>query len=57
MPRLYGCTWPTTREGGTSRGGVRKWRVLAGQLSAGLAPGDFVDVRARVRAAAGAILA
>lgn len=36
---------------------MRKWRVLAGQLPAGLAPGDFVDVRARVRAAAGAILA
>jgi hypothetical protein len=31
--------------------------VPAGQLPAGLARGDFVDVRARVRAAAGAILA
>lgn len=42
---------------GTSRGGVRKWRALAGQLPAGLVLGDFVEVRARVRAAAGAILA
>jgi hypothetical protein len=41
---------------GTSRGGVRKWRALGKQLPAALALDDFIAVRARVRAAAGAIL-
>jgi hypothetical protein len=46
-----------TREGwGMSRGGVRKWRALAGKLAGGATLDDFVATRARVRAAVAAIL-